>query len=134
MKKIIYIFTLCLICASCSCSPRHQAEEIIDKYQEKYELANKQLNEQMVPFSEEEWDYVLRYAYYWANETMITVGENWNLNMNPMKEQRMALAGKAESAKVPLTEDQEKVLHLYTETLMDIAVVKIMEKWLELNK
>lgn len=123
-----------LLASLCACSRRSAAEKLIAEYQEQSELVREQISENMVPFSEEEWQYVIAYALYWGNEAMITTGKNWNLDTVTLEQQRIVLAGNAENAKVPLTEAQEKILHLYAEFSMDVGVVQILQQWLELHE
>lgn len=132
MKKLLLL--LAFVASLCACTTQTQrANALIGEYEEKYELANCELNELMVSFSPEEWDYVIANANYWANETIIAVGKNWKLEMQPMEEQRLSLAGEVEKAKCPLTSEQDVVLHKYAEATMYLATVKVLKRWLELN-
>ena len=132
MKKLLFL--LALVASLCiSCSNVKRANELISEYQEKYELANQEVNNLMVPFSEEEWAYVLANAAYYANETAIVVGENWELNMQPMKSARLSLAGNVQKTKCPLTKEQDAVLHKYAEAAMYLATVKVLQRWLEIH-
>ncbi|MBR2300033.1 MAG: hypothetical protein IJ870_05625 [Alphaproteobacteria bacterium] len=133
MKKLFILLALVASLCSCADANKKRANELIAEYQQKYELASQEVNNLMVPFSEEEWNYVLAYAAYYANETAIVVGENWDLNMQPLKEDRLSLAGKVEKAKIPLTSAQQAVCSKYAEAEMYLITTHVLRRWLEIH-
>ena len=137
MKKLICMlaFIASLMCA-CTNPRVERAHRLIDEYQQKAEIANQELNKMIsngICLTDEQEAYIIADAKVWATKTMIVVGENWSLEMAPLRFEAAMLAVKAEELKVPLSPEQKAYAHKFNEVSMYLGTVSVLEKWLELN-
>ena len=117
--------------------PRRYTSNInLYEYQQKAEIANQELNKMIsngICLTDEQEAYIIADAKVWATKTMIVVGENWSLEMAPLRFEAAMLAVKAEELKVPLSPEQKAYAHKFNEVNMYLGTVSVLEKWLELN-
>lgn len=137
MKKLLCIlaFVASLMCA-CTNPQVKRAHELIDEYQQKADDARQELNEMLVgglSFTDAQEAYIIANAKAWSTKTMVVVGENWNLEMSPLRFEAAMLAVKAEELKVPLSPEQEAYAYKFNEASMYYGTVSILQKWLELH-